>query len=617
MRQRYEGGPRRERASFKHLGHLKNLYPYLRRYGLVFGLGIFGLLIIRPLLFLIPGFVGTALDSVTIADLTPNIVWPAIGILGIVVLQFLIYIPARRVLRRIAISVTYDLRKRIFKNIQFQGLKFFNRYGTGDLMSRAINDVSQVRMCVSFAFVEIVTFLFTVSTGLAFMFMNSPRLALIAILPFPLVVLLGYRMARSLYPYFVTRQEAMAKVNSFSQENLNGIRTIQAMAQEEFEIKRFHEVSTSYTKAAYRAARFMTLMHAALNTASSLSPLIIFGYGGYLFLNDIMTLGDLTKFFGYALLVTGTLTRVGWAVSMFISAAAATERIFEIVDHEPEITEVQADENVLAIEPKITIRDLSYAYNDSSTNVLKNIYMPVDPGQTVAILGTLGSGKSTVLRAVLRLIDTPVETVYLGNHDVCTIPLRRLREEVVLVPQSTFLFSTSIQENVAYDDLTRQEDFVWEALRIAGIKDTVSEFEQDLETVVGERGVTLSGGQKQRLALARGVIRDANVLLLDDVFSSVDTKHEEEILSELKKIRFNKTTILVSHRVSTVRHADHIYVLDDGSVIEHGTHDDLLAKRGFYADLEAVQTNQDADRTRRERLIQQLNRTTLQERKAS
>ena len=616
MRHRYEGGPRRERASFKHLGYLKKLYPYLRRYCFVFSLGILGLLILRPLLFLIPGFIGTAIDSVTLPSRTPNVTWPALGIMGIVSLQFLIYTPARQVLRRIAISVTYDLRKVIFKNIQYQSQKFFNSFDTGDLMSRAINDVSQVRMCVSFAFVEIITFLFTVSAGLAFMFVNSPKLAIVAVFPFPLIVLLGYRMARNLYPYFVARQEAMAKVNSFSQENLNGIRTIQAMAQEEFEIKRFHDVSTHYTKTAYRAARFMTLMHTALNTTSAMSPLIIFGYGGHLVLSEVLTLGDLTRFFGYALLVTGTLARVGWALSMFISAAAATQRIFEIVDHETEIKEGQLKDVSNFIEPRIEIKNLCYSYSVSSGPVLNDIDMQVGAGQIVAILGTLGSGKSTILRAILRLVDTPAKTIYLGDYDVCDLSLRRLRDEVVLVPQSAFLFSTSIQENVTYDDLSRSEDFIWESLRVAGMSETVSEFELEIGTVVGERGVTLSGGQKQRLALARGLIRDANILLLDDVFSSVDTKHEEQILRELKKLRRNKTTVLVSHRVSTVRHADYIYVLDDGSAIEHGTHSELIAKRGFYTDLEAVQTNQDADRTRRERLIQQLQRTTTDGKRA-
>lgn len=602
----FRGAPTREQSSFKHLGHLKKLLPYCKRYGWVLAFSIGGLLIQRLGGALIPQFMRTAIDSLTIPEIEPNFLIPALAILGVTGLSFLIYVWARRALRRISIAVTYDLRKRIFENVQRQGPGFFNRYGTGDLMSRAVNDVSQVRMSVSFGWVTVVMFFFTITMGLWFMFSMSARLAAVVILPLPFVALVGYLMSRSMYPYFIERQEAMANVSSFAQENLNGIRTIQAMAQEDSEIERFREASTQYTKKAYRATRFMQFMGLSMNGLTTISPLIILGYGGTLVLQGDLTLGTFTAFSAYLWMVTSSVTQIGWSLSMFTSAAAGTERIFEAIEHEPEVSDTTDHEVADDFPASIEIRGLTYAYPEAATPSLDNVSIDVEPGQTVALLGRMGSGKSTVLKAIVRLTDTPRETIFLGGQDVCNFPLDRLRKEVALVPQYAFLFSATIKENVTYDNPTRNDEAVWDAVSGAGLEQTISEFNDGIATIVGERGVTLSGGQKQRATLARGLIRDSKVLLLDDVFSSVDTETEERIIRGLNEFRANKTTILISHRVSTARHADHIYVLDNGHVLEHGTHDELLASGGYYADLEAVQSNQDEDQSRRARLIQTL-----------
>lgn len=602
----FKGAPTREQSSFKHLGHLKKLLPYCKRYGWVLGLSIGGLLIQRFGGNLLPLFMKTAIDSLSDPEIPPNFLLPALAILGVAALSFLVYVWARRALRRISIAVTYDLRKRLFKNVQIQGPGFFNKFGTGDLMSRAVNDVSQVRMSVSFGWVTVVMFFFSITMGLWFMFMLSPQLAWVVILPLPFVALVGYLMSRSMYPYFIARQEAMAKVTSFAQENLNGIRTIQAMAQEDSEIERFKEASTQYTKKAYRATRFMQFMGISMNGLTTISPLIILGYGGTLVLQGDITLGTFTAFSAYLWMVTSSVTQIGWSLSMFTSAAAGTERIFEIIEHKPEVSDASDHEIDSDFPSSIEIRGLTYSYPEAATPSLDNVSIDVEPGQTIALLGRMGSGKSTVLKSIVRLTDTPEGTVFLGGLDVCEFPLTRLREDVALVPQYAFLFSASIKENVTYDDPMREDEAVWDAISGAGLEQTISEFNDGIATIVGERGVTLSGGQKQRATLARGLIRSAKVLLLDDVFSSVDTETEERIIRGLNEFRADKTTILISHRVSTARHADRIYVLDNGHVLEHGSHDELIAAGGYYADLEAVQSNQDEDQSRRARLIQTL-----------
>ena len=605
-RSSFRGAPTREQSSFKHLGHLKKLIPYSKRYAWVLVFSIGGLLIQRFGGALVPLFMREAIDSLANPEIEPNFAVPALAILGVTVLSFLIYVWARRALRRISIAVTYDLRKRIFRNVQRQGPGFFNKYGTGDLMSRSVNDVSQVRMAVSFGWVTVVMFVFTITMSLWFMFMLAPGLAAVVILPLPFVALVGYLMSRKMYPYFIQRQEAMAAVTSFAQENLNGIRTIQAMAQEGREIERFREASTQYTKKAYRATRFMQFMGISMNGLTTISPLIILGYGGTLVLQGDLTLGTFTAFSGYVWMATSSVTQIGWSLSMFTSAAAATERIFETIEHEPEVAD-DSDTTIAEDFPaSIEIRGLTYSYPEAATPSLDDINISIEPGQTIALLGRMGSGKSTVLKSIVRLTDTPRDSIFLGGYDICSFPLDRLREEIALVPQYAFLFSATIKENVTYDEPEREDQQVWEAIAAAGLEQTIAEFGDGIGTIVGERGVTLSGGQKQRATLARGLIRDAKVLLLDDVFSSVDTETEERIIRGLNEYRADKTTILISHRVSTARHADHIYVLDNGHVLEHGTHDELLETGGYYSDLEGVQSNQDEDQSRRARLIESL-----------
>lgn len=602
----FRGAPTRERSSFKHLGHLKKLLPYCKRYAWVLVFSISGLLLQRFGMAWLPQFMKIAIDSLSDPQIPPNIVLPALGILGVTALNFLIYVWARRALRRVSIAVTYDLRKRIFGNTQIQGPGFFNKFSTGDLMSRAVNDVSQVRMSVSFGWVTVVMFFFTITMGLWFMFSMSPGLAIVTILPLPFVALVGFFMSRSMYPYFIERQEAMARVTSFAQENLNGIRTIQAMSQEASEIERFRDASTQYIKKAYRATRFMQFMGISMSGLTMISPLIILGYGGSMVLEGNLSLGTWTAFSVYLVMVTSSVTQIGWSLSMFTSAAAGTERIFEIIDHEPEVKDDSGsviDEDFPA---HIEIKALTYTYPEASTPSLNNIDLNVEPGKTIALLGRMGSGKSTVLKSIVRLNDVAPNTIFLGGHDICDFPIKKLREQIALVPQYAFLFSATIKENITYDDPERKDEAVWDAIDAAGLSDTVSEFVDGIDTIVGERGVTLSGGQKQRATLARGLIRDSKVLLLDDVFSSVDTETEERIISGLNRLRADKTTILISHRVSTARHADYIYVFDNGRILEQGTHDELLSTGGYYADLEGVQSNQDEDQTRRERLIRTL-----------
>lgn len=595
-----------EPSSFKHLGHLKRLFPYLKQFAWILVFSLIGLLVVRAMMMYVPQFMLTAVDSLAYEEIEPNYVMPALGILAIVILQSGIYIATRWALRRVSIAITYDLRKRFFDHVQFQGPTFFNRFGTGDLMSRAVNDVRMVRMAASFGWVMIMQTMMTFIMGLSYMLVMAPALTGWALIPLPLVGIIGWVMARGMYPYYRERQEAMAAVTSFAQENLNGIRTIQAMAQEDHEIVRFNRSSTVYAQKCYRAARYQALMGVAMGSLSTVSPLIIMFYGGLLVLAGELTVGTWTAFSFYLGMVTMSVTSIGHSLSMFVAAAAGTERLFEVLDTEPEVVDDPHFRPDAPIEGRLEFRGFSYRHPGAPRPTIRNIDLQVGAGETVALLGRIGAGKSTILKAAVRLLDTPKGSVFLDGHDVCDFPVRKLREVVTLVPQDPFLFSATLRENLTYDDPSRTDDPISDAVEAAGLEPTIRDFTNGLDTFVGERGITLSGGQKQRATLARGLIRDAKVLLLDDCFSSVDTETEDRILSGLERLRGSKTTLLISHRVSTARHADRIYVVDNGRILETGTHEQLLAKDGYYAELEAVQSNQERDRSRKSQLLHDL-----------
>ena len=361
------------------------------------------------------------------------------------------------------------------------------------------------------------------------------------------------------------------------------------MALERQELDRFDDRNQDYTDAFYTHARIHSIMHSVMPTLAAASAIAILGYGGYLVLEGSLSIGAFTAFFFYVNMIVQPFRVAGMIISMLQRAAVASRRLFAVFDSEPEIADQASPWAPELIRGNVEFRQLTFGYEDSTQKALSNISLSIRRGEVVTFMGRIGSGKTTLLKQVVRLLDTPRDTVFIDDFDVCDYPLDRLRSQVAYVPQDTFLFGEPLRSNISYDQPRRKIDQVWLAAEAASLSESIEEMAFKMETVVGERGVTLSGGQKQRATLARGLIRNAPVLILDDCFSSVDTETEEQILSSLSAMRANKTTLLVSHRVSTARHSDRIVILEDGQIAELGTHEHLLSLNGIYAELERIQ----------------------------
>lgn len=557
--------------------------PY--RTPLSMGLAAFG--VARFFEAMVPFLTAVSINRMT--DGNFDLTWPVLGIVGAVTMRYMVVTYARFAVRRVGLNVAFDLRQGLYSSLQDQGSEFFAQHSIGDMMTRAIADIALVYRLIAMGTILLVILVYASLFGFAFMLYFSPMLTLLILPPMPFVFWYAQYSSRQMGIASKDVQDRLSDLGTHVQENLSGIRTIQAMVQEENEIKRFSTTNQSYANAFYEQGRINSAMMAWMPSMAAVCSLTILGYGGYLVLNGTMPIGNFVAFFMYVNMVVQPFRVAGFLVNLFQRAAVASDRLFEVMDLQPEIEDEPTGATPEVIHGAISIRCLSYHYPDTEQLVLNDISYDIEPGETIAIMGRVGTGKTTLLKQLVRLIDPAPGTIFIDGHDVREYPLSQVRAQIAMVPQDPFLFGEPLKDNLTYDDPNRALEEIWQAATSADFSNTIEDFPDKLETLVGERGVTLSGGQKQRATLARGFIRHAPVLILDDCFSAVDTETEEHILSELKRLRRTQTTLLVSHRVSTTRHADRVIVLENGKIMESGTHDELIAAQGYYAELERVQ----------------------------
>jgi len=532
------------------------------------------------------------LTAISINRLTEgnfDLTWPVAGIVAAVIMRYAVVTFARFNVRKSALNVAYDLRQRLYSALQGQGSEFFASHTIGDMMTRAVADISLIQRLISMGTILLVILIYASLFGFAFMLYFSPMLTLLLLPPMPFVFWYAQHSSRRMGIASKDVQDRLSELGAHVQENLSGIRTIQAMVQEDNEIARFAKTNQSYADAFYEQGQINSAMAAWMPSLAAICSLTILSYGGYLVLEGEMPVGDFVAFFMFVNMVVQPFRVAGFIVNLFQRAAVASDRLHEVMDLEPEISNHPSGQTPDYIRGDLDFCNLSYRYPGSEADVLKHIDLHIPVGETLAIMGRVGAGKTTLLKQLVRLIDPAPGTVRVDGLNVGDYPLAQVRSQIAMVPQDPFLFGEPLKDNLTYDDPNRTLDLIWDAAMSADLKSTIEEFPERLDTLVGERGVTLSGGQKQRATLARGLIRRAPVLVLDDCFSAVDTETEEHILSELRRLRKSQTTLMVSHRVSTARHADRIIVLDEGQIIEIGTHQSLLEAGGYYAELERVQ----------------------------
>ena len=573
---------------------LRKLVPYLARYRRPFTVGALFLVLATGIQLVSPWVLKYAIDDLT-SNVTRQKLTIYAGVLITVALaggyfRFL----TRRTIIGVSRQIEYDLRNDFFRHLQGLPLDYFQRHRTGDLMSRATNDLNAVRMMVGPAIMYSCTTSIVFVVSVLLMLSISPRLTMIGLLPLPFVSLAVRGFGRAIYQRSEKIQEALAHLSATAQEALAGVRVVRAYGREAVEIERFQRFNDDYLARSRSVIQLQSLFYPSMALFLGFSALIVLWLGSRLVVADQITVGDFVAFNAYLVMLSWPMIAFGWVTNMLQRGLAAWRRMLDVLETAPSITD-PGPHPVLAspgdIAGRVEFRNLTFAYDGQP--VLDGISATVEPGQTLALIGPTGAGKSTLVDLLPRLFDPPPGSVLIDGIDVREIPLSVLRGAIGYVPQEPFLFSQTIAQNVAFGVPESESHGVAKsdnealvgAIDTARLDKDLVGFPEGLDTTVGERGITLSGGQKQRAAIARALMVDPRILILDDSLSAVDTRTEEEILARLRRVISHRTSIVVSHRVSTVRDADLILVLDQGKVVERGTHDELVAQAGPYAGL--------------------------------
>lgn len=565
---------------------LLELKPYILKYRKLIFLGILFILASEAFYVVIPILIGRAVDSLKLGITGEKLLWFASLVIGSTLLSGIASFFTRQTIIVASRKIEYDLRNDFYRHVQSLHYLYFRDKKVGDIMAYATNDIPAVRNFLGPGIMYSIETIIEFIVILAIMFSMNFKLTLLTLTPLPLISYLVYKVGKIVHERYEDIQEHFGTITTVAQENIAGIRVIKSYVREDYEIEKFKKLNFDYMLKNIKLIKVQSLTYPLMILITGISIILVVWYGGYQVIRGAMTLGQITSFLIYLGYLIWPMIAFGWIVNLTQRASASMDRLLKVFKVEPQIKDTnETDFSIKEIKGEIRFKNVWFKYPDSESYILKGIDFEIKQGQTVGIVGYTGSGKTTLVNLIPRLFDPDKGEVLIDGVDVKKIPLKVLRESIGYVQQEVFLFSDSVRNNITFGVDGVSDEEVFKVAKIAHIYDEVIEFPNGFDTIVGERGITLSGGQRQRVGLARALIKKPKILILDDSLSSVDAYTEEMILKNLKEFRAGRTTIIISHRITAVKDADFIIVLDDGEVVEQGTHDELLELGGIYADL--------------------------------
>jgi ATP-binding cassette subfamily B protein len=562
---------------------LSRLVPYLGRHRGRIATGFACVFLTNLFLLATPRVMGYAVDSLGESVTRQKLAYYGAAIIALAVCEGVFRFFMRRIIIGVSRNIEYAMRNDLFRHLETLPMPFFQKNKTGELMSRVTNDLSNVRMLFGPGIMYTANTIVVAVFAVLLMLGINWQLTLLALLPLPVVSLSVRHFGKKIHDLTEQSQEKLADLSARVQESMAGVRVVKAFVQERHEIEEFDRLNQSLVSKNRELIRVQSLFYPTMELMIGFAVVIVLWLGGRQVIQGAISLGDFVAFNVYLARLTWPMIALGWVVNLLERGRASMQRLNYILDTVPAVQDESGILPDFEVQGSIEFRDLTFSYNGTPT--LRNVSLTIPKGKTVAIVGATGSGKTTLVQLIPRLFNAPPNSLFIDDVPIERIPLAILRRSIGFIPQDTFLFGEAIRENIAFGVESATDAQIQRAAEISNIDADVQAFPSKYETLVGERGITLSGGQKQRTAISRAVIRDPKILILDDALSSVDTYTEEQILHELKQVMRNRTSILISHRVSTVKEADEIIVLDHGQIVERGTHSELLDRNGYYAEL--------------------------------
>jgi ATP-binding cassette subfamily B protein len=567
-------------------GNLIHLKKYFARYKGTLALGILFIILSNIGNVYIPILMKNAIDELRLKINYDLVIRNAVLIALTSAVAGVFSFAIRQTIIVVSRKIEYDFRKDFWEHIQKLPIRFFQNNSTGNIMSHATNDINSVRSFVG------PSVMYSIDNGVLFilvlviLFNLNTKLTLLTLIPLPFMSIFVYLVMSRVHQRYTKIQEKFSELTTRAQENFAGIRVIKSYFREKYEIDQFANLSDEYLFRKMHLIKLQAFFGPIFFVIAGLSFIIILWFGGNMIINNELTLGTLTAFILYLSMLIWPMISFGWVANMIQQAEASMKRLMKIFNEPYEISEDEkTDKSIKTLNGEIEFKNVTFRYSDNLPVVLDNVSFKINKGETVAFIGHTGVGKSSLINLIPRLYDVTSGSVLLDGNDVRKIPIETLRKNIGLVPQENFLFSETLASNILYGTENENEELIKKVSEISQLTKDVATFPQGYDTILGERGITLSGGQKQRSSLARALAVDPKILILDDSFSAVDTHTEEEILKRLKDFMKNRTSIIISHRISTVKDSDKIFVIDNQKIVEQGKHEELVAKGGIYADL--------------------------------